>query len=104
MRISAPVAGHTISFSPLGGGTGLRLSYEGLTLDLSLGQETLSTQWTEGLVMRTITTLTGENKIRVRNIVEDIGVEETQDLNFKQNGLQVCEEKKIVNDFNVEQF
>ena len=36
MRISTPVAGHTISFSTLVGGTGLRLSHEGLTLDLSL--------------------------------------------------------------------
>ena len=89
--ISHLVAGHYISFSPLRGDTGLRLSYEGLTLDLKIDQETVSTQWTEGLLMRTITTITGENKIRVNNIVEDIGVQETQDLLFKQNGLEVCE-------------
>ena len=55
-----------------------------------MGQETLSTQWTEGLVMRTSTSVTGENRIRVRHTVEDIGVEETQDLHFMQNGLEVC--------------
>ena len=93
MIISPLVAGHYISFSPLRGDTGLRLSYEGLTLDLKLDQETVSIQWTEGLLMRTITTITGENKIRVTNIVEDIGVQETQDLLFKQNGLEVCKGK-----------
>ena len=41
--------------------------------------------------MRTSTSVTGANRIRVRNIVEDIGVEETQDLHFTQNGLEVCE-------------
>ena len=90
LKISASVAGHYISFSPLRGGQGLQLSFEGQTLDLRVDQETLSTQWTEGLVMRTSTTVTGENRIRVRNTVEDIGVEETQDLHFKQNGLEVC--------------
>ena len=68
----------------------MQLSYEGQTLDLGVGQQTLSTQWTEGLVMRTSTSVTGENRIRVRNNVEDIGVEETQDLHFMQNGLEVC--------------
>ena len=58
---------------------------------LRVGQETLSSQWTEGLVMRTSTSVTGANRIRVRNIVEDIGVEENQDLTFTQDGLEVWE-------------
>ena len=93
MNVSFPVAGHQITITPMSGGQGLQLSfegYEGLTLDLKVDEDTLSTQWTEGLVMRTSTSVTGENRIRLRNTVEDIGVEETQDLHFMQNGVEVC--------------
>ena len=92
-EILSPVAGQTVSISPLDGGQGLQLSFGGYegTLDLIVDQETLSTQWTEGLVMKTSTSVTGDNRIRVRYIVEDLGVEETKDLHFTQNGIEVCE-------------
>ena len=41
--------------------------------------------------MRTNTTMVGENMIRVINTVEELGVEETKEMLYKQEGIEVCE-------------
>ena len=74
-------------------GNGLRLTFEGFEghFDLNFEEEILTDKWTRGMVERTNTTMTGENMIRVRNTVEELGVEETKDMHFKLDGIEVCE-------------
>ena len=74
-------------------GSGLRLTFEGFDghFDLNFEEEILTDKWTRGMVQRTNTTMVGENMIRVINTVEELGVEETKEMLYKQEGIEVCE-------------
>ena len=74
-------------------GSGLRLTYDGFDghFDMNFEEEILTDRWTRGVVMRTNATLTGENMIRLDSTLEEIGVEETNEMHFKQAGIEVCE-------------
>ena len=87
------VAGYYVNSSPLCDGSGLRLTFEGFdgNFDLNFEEEILTDKWTRGMVERTNTTVTGENMIRVINTVEELGVEETKDMHYKQEGIEVCQ-------------
>ena len=84
------VAGISIELSELEDNAGLRLNWEGLTLDMKYNEETTSTGWTEGgEEMKTYTWRTGPNSIRVRNSVPELGITEHKDLRFLPTGIEV---------------
>ena len=68
---------------------GVAIMFGGLSLDMKFGAETVSTDWTDGKEMKTMTWRTGPNSIRVRNSVAETGIVEHQDLTFLPNGVQV---------------
>ena len=81
--------GNEITFSALEDGMGVAIMFGGLSLDMKFGAETVSTDWTDGKEMKTMTWRTGPNSIRVRNSVAETGIVEHQDLTFLPNGVQV---------------
>ena len=81
--------GNEITFSALEEGMGVTIMFGGLSLDMKFGAETVSTDWTDGKEMKTMTWRTGPNSIRVRNSVAETGIVEHQDLTFLPNGVQV---------------
>ena len=89
ITLLASVAGNELRFSPLAGGEGVVVSTEEGELELRYNTTVADTSLLAGLRMEVFSWWQGEHSLTVVSSVEDLGIIDTQDFDFRPNGVEV---------------
>ena len=89
IALFALVAGNELRFAPLAGGEGVVVSTEEGELELRYNTTVADTSLLAGLRMEVFSWWQGEHSLTVVSSVEDLGIIDTQDFDFRPNGVEV---------------
>ena len=89
ITLLASVAGNELRFAPLAGGEGVVVSTEEGELELRYNTTVADTSLLAGLRMEVFSWWQGEHGLTVVSSVEDLGIIDTQDFDFRPNGVEV---------------
>ena len=89
ITLLASVAGNELRFSPLASGEGVVVSTEEGELELRYNTTVADTSLLAGLRMEVFSWWQGEHGLTVVSSVEDLGIIDTQDFDFRPNGVEV---------------
>ena len=84
------VAGNTLSFAPLESGEGVVVTLNGEAVELQYNMTVTDTEIVgDGVVTEVFSWWQGEDSLRVVTTVEDLGIVDTQDIDFIPEGVKV---------------
>ena len=89
IALLASVAGNELRFAPLASGEGVVVSTGEGELELRYNTTVADTSLLDGLRMEVFSWWEGEHGLRVVSSVEDLGIIDTQDFDFRPNGVEV---------------
>ena len=89
IALLASVAGNELRFAPLASGEGVVVSTGEGALELRYNTTVADTSLLDGLRMEVFSWWEGEHGLRVVSSVEDLGIIDTQDFDFRPNGVEV---------------
>ena len=84
------VAGNTLSFAPLESGEGVVVTLNGVAVELLYNVTVVDTEIVgDGVETEVFSWWQGEDSLRVVTTVEDLGIVDTQDIDFIDEGVKV---------------
>ena len=84
------VAGNTLSFAPLESGEGVVVTLNGVAVELLYNVTVVDTEIVgDGVETEVFSWWQGEDSLRVVTTVQDLGIVDTQDIDFIDEGVKV---------------